>query len=224
MSPETSKEHLAPLEIGYFEMSGNLSSQEVNETIDDAKYVEMLWNTYYPRMKLAIAGRVKSIRRSVANESEIALSAFNSFVQGTKEGRFPDLSGMDDTWKLLKTIAIRKVNDTRKRLRAQKRGGDHVIVGQADGTSEANPVAGVDLAPARESSPSTDTEVADLLNTMLARLPDDRHRDALLLKLQGASVATIADCLQTTTRTIQRLLKKVEHDWRTELIESSRAS
>ena len=145
-------------------------------------------------------------------------------MEGTKEGRFPDLSGVDDTWKLLKTIAIRKVNDTRKKLRAQKRGGGHAIVGQADGTSEANPLAGIDLAPARQSSPSVDTEVADLLNTMLARLPDDRHRDALLLKLQGASVATIAECLQTTTRTIQRLLKKVEQDWRIELFESSRTS
>lgn len=193
------------------------------EMIDDPKYVEQLWDAFYPRIKLAIAGRVKSMRRPVANESEIALSAFNSFVQGIQQGRFPDLSGDDEKWRLLKTIAIRKVNDARKNFRAQKRGGDQLIVGQADGCSESNPVAGVDSAPAQQSSPSLDTEAADLLNALLARLPDDRHRDALLLKLQGASVATIAECLDTTTRTIQRMLKKIERDWRAELFETSQS-
>ena len=64
-------------------------------------------------------------------------------------------------------------------------------------------------------------EVADLLNSLLHSLPDDRHRDVILLKLQGASVATIAECLNTTTRTIQRILKKIEERWQSELLEDS---
>lgn len=164
---------------------------------------------------MAVAGRVSGIRRPVANESEIALSAFHSFVQRAQAGQFPDLADHDALWRLLKTIAIRTANDTRKRLRAIKRGGNQAIYGQSDLAQDDQP--GVDAAAGTVDSPSLDAEVSDLFNALMSKLPDDRHRDVILLKLQGASVATIAECLETSTRTVHRLLKQIEEQWQGEL-------
>lgn len=185
--------------------------------VEDPAFIEELWKQYYAKLKMAVAGRVSGIRRPVANESEIALSAFHSFVQRAQAGQFPDLADHDALWRLLKTIAIRKANDTRKRLRAIKRGGNQAIYGQSDLAQDDQPVAGVDAAAGTVDSPSLDAEVSDLFNALMSKLPDDRHRDVILLKLQGASVATIAECLETSTRTVHRLLKQIEEQWQGEL-------
>jgi len=205
------------------ESPADASGTVVNEgqtafPVDDEAFVEELWNLYYSKLKLAVAGRVNAIRRPVANESEIALSAFHSFVQRARAGQFPDLADHDAMWRLLKTIAIRKANDLHKQLKAKKRGGDRAIFGQADLTAENRRAVGIEAATSDVDSPSLEAEVSDLFNSLMAKLPDDRHRDAVSLKLQGAPVATIADCLETSTRTVQRLLKRIEIRWQRELL------
>lgn len=188
---------------------------------EDPAFVEQLWDAFYPRMKLAVLSRVRSIQRPVADESGIALSAFHSFIQHARNGKFPNLVDQDEMWRLVKRIAIRKTSDVRKNLLAQKRGGGAIVVGQSDFSDESGQLQGIDLASDPHGDPSESAEVADLLNTMLQRLPDDKHRDVILLKLQGASVVTIAECLGTTTRTIQRILKKIEQSWQSVLLEDS---
>lgn len=186
---------------------------------DDPAFIEQLWDAFYPRMKLAVLSRVRSIQRPVADESGIALSAFHSFIQHARNGKFPNLVDQDEMWRLVKQIALRKTSDVRKNLLAQKRGGGAIVVGQSDFSDESGLVQGINLATDKQGEPSEPVEVADLLNAMLQRLPDDRHRDVILLKLQGASVVTIAECLGTTTRTIQRILKKIEQSWQSVLLE-----
>lgn len=172
--------------------------------------IDELWADFYPRIKNIVASRVRSINRSVANESEIALSAFHSLINAANAGRAA--TDRDELWKLVCTIAIRKANDARKHLRAQKRGGKVAVVGQADSENEHGGNV-VDSAKAACDAPEADVEISDFFNHMLAQLPDDRHRDVVLLKLQGAPVALIAECLNTTTRTVQRMLNRIEELW-----------
>lgn len=178
--------------------------------------VDELWAEFYPRLKQVVASRVRSINRSVASESEVALSAFQSLVNLANTGRMA--TNRDELWKLVCTIAIRKANDARKNLRSQKRGGNVAVIGQAD--SEVHEGANViDIVKDSNAAPEASVEVSDFFNHMLNQLPDDRHRDIVLLKLQGAPVALIAECLNTTTRTVQRMLKKIEEQWQTALQE-----
>jgi hypothetical protein len=188
---------------------------------DDPAFIEQLWDAFYPRMKLAVLSRVRSIQRPVADGSGIALSAFHSFIQHARNGKFPNLVDQDEMWRLVKQIAIRKTSDVRKNLLAQKRGGGAIVYGQSDFSDDSGHLQGINLASDKHGEPSEPVEVADLLNALLQRLPDDRHRDVILLKLQGASVVTIAECLGTTTRTIQRILKKIERSWHSVLFEDS---
>ena len=165
--------------------------------------------------------RVRGIRRPVASESEVALSAMNSFINRARDGQFENLADEQELWRLLKTIAIRKTNDLRKNLRAQKRGGNQAVYNQADLSDDSTaPLAGVDAATDNSGCPTLETELSELFNLLLEKLPDERHRDVILLKLQGASVAMIAEHLGTTTRTVQRMIKKIEEDWQTDFLDA----
>ena len=200
--------------------------KEPQKTPDDLDFahpevVAQLWDAFYERLRGAVRHRVREIRRPVASESEVALSAFNSFLNRARDGQFPELANQDEMWKLLKTIAIRKSNDLRKNLRAQKRGGHQAVYNQADLSADSDaPDAGINAATVDQPSPSLQSEISDLFSTLLERLPDDRHRDVILLKLQGASIALIAEHLNTTTRTVQRLIRSIELDWKSEFLRS----
>lgn len=178
---------------------------------------EKLWSAFYQRLRLAVKNRVRNIHRASASESEVALSAMNSFLNRARDGQFGDLASEEELWKLLKTIAIRKANDLRKNLRAQKRGGGLAIFNQ-NVTPDDDAVAGVDAASADCDAPELETELSDLFNVLLQRLPDERHRDVILLKLQGAPVTLIAEHLGTTTRTVQRMIKRMEDDWQADFL------
>lgn len=181
---------------------------------------EKLWGAFYQRLRLAVRERVRNIRRPVASESEVALSAMNSFLARARDGQFGDLASELELWKLLKTIAIRKTNDMRKNLRAQKRGGEQAIYNQADLDEDQDSAAnaGIHTALSEDLAPDLVVELSDLFSQLLNQLPDDRHRDVILLKLQGASVAMIAEQLQTTTRTVQRMVRKIETDWQSDIL------
>ncbi|MEM1227104.1 MAG: ECF-type sigma factor [Planctomycetota bacterium] len=198
----------------------NQPDEPVESDFANPEAAAELWDAFYERLRATIRQRVREIHRPVASESEVALSAFQSFLHRAQNGQFPDLANQDELWRLLKTIAIRKTNDLRKNLRAQKRGGHQALYNQSDlaGDSTAPP-AGVAAAASDDPAPSLDLEVSELFNQLMESLPDDRHRDVILLKLQGASIALIAEHLVTTTRTVQRLLKKIEHQWKIDLLD-----
>ncbi len=186
----------------------------------DSAAVEAMWEVYYPRLKKLVARQVAAIRRPMVSDSEIALSAFHSFVKRAREGQFDGLANEEELWVLLKQFAKFKANDHRKRAMAEKRRADRLAVGQADAAAldDNNVPRGVD-AQGKNASPSLDIEVSDLFAGLMQKLPDDLHRDAVLLKLQGATTATIAECCQISLRSAQRLVKKIEAEWRAALAE-----
>ncbi len=181
-------------------MLGSLSDDRVQE----------LWDKYYGPLKQSIAERVRRIRRPIANESEIALSAFNSLIMAARQGKFPDLLEETGLWKLLRTIAIRKANDTHKRLWADKRGGNQAPIGQYE--AEEGEQAAIDRAGIN-ASPDSDMVAEELVSDLLAKLPSEKFRNVILLKLEGMENVEIAENLGTTTRTVQRMLQQVRSEW-----------
>ncbi len=174
--------------------------------------IQELWDKFYPRLRISIAERVRRMQRPVASHSEIALSAFHSLIRRAKQGEFPDLSDESGFWSLLRTIAVRKANDAQKNLWAQKRGGSQPTLGQSDSQTDDGKDA-IGQAADDGRSELTQVELAEVFNSILDKMPNDRYRDVILLKLQGADTQTIADCLGTTQRTVQRLLKNIKQDW-----------
>ena len=131
-----------------------------------------------------------------------------------KEGRLPDIDDNNSLWKLLKTIAIRKANDHRKRQRAYKRGGDKKILNQRAATpNDGEGTDPINASPDRAADPEREEDAHDLFNHLLAQIPDERVRDVVLLRLQEAPLTLIADSLSISTRTVRRMLESIEDQW-----------
>ena len=65
-----------------------------------------IWNAYFERLVRMARQKLGPVKRHY-DEEDAALSAFNSFFEGVKAGRFPDLNDRDNLWKLLVVITVR---------------------------------------------------------------------------------------------------------------------
>jgi RNA polymerase sigma factor (sigma-70 family) len=163
-----------------------------------------LWNVYFDQLvKLALdhLRRHRSPHPAREDCEDVAISAFNSFCQATKEGRFPRLEDRDHLWLVLVVITRRKVNHLIASEGRQKRGGKWQRLD--------SPLEGI---PSIGPGPEDAVIAADLYRTLFARLGDDRLRSAAQLHLEGWTVAEIAEFLGVSVPTIDRRLHRVRDE------------
>jgi hypothetical protein len=110
----------------------NETDGSVSRWIDDLKGGDadaagQLWGRYFERVAGLARDRLRAVPRTVADEEDVALSAFDSFFAGVARGRFPRLDDRDDLWGILVTIARRKAADHAARQARRKRGGGRLL-------------------------------------------------------------------------------------------------
>src|SRR5690349_16954755 len=93
----------------------------------DQAAAQPLWERYFDRLVRLARGKLAGHRGLDAYEEDVALSAFDSFVQAVAAGRFPKLDDRDDLWKSLFEITARKAINLRKHQARLKRGGGKVL-------------------------------------------------------------------------------------------------
>lgn len=182
-----------------------------------------VWAEYYAKLRSLVARKLTELPQLISKESDIAVQAMHQFLAGTAAGRFRQLSDQDAIWRLLRTIAIRKINDELKYARARKRGGAGkaserfgVRLQQCCATS-----ASIEQLQDQKSNTADDRLVVDdLFQHLLAKLPDDLARRIILMRLQGSSSVEIAVQLDLSTRSVQRRLKEIERWWTTEFLDA----
>jgi RNA polymerase sigma factor (sigma-70 family) len=180
----------------------------------DPQAIERLWADYFQRLvALARTMLPRSARRD-SDEEDVALSAFESLRKGAAAGQFPKLDDRDDLWRLLVVITLRKARRARRRGQTQKRGG-----GQVKGESVFKP-AGREEAPSGFTemlstgpTPEFAVEVAEQCERLLDRLGDDQLRSIALMKMDGYTVAEIAQQLSCGQRTVERGLQSIRAKW-----------
>lgn len=149
-----------------------------------------------------------------ADEEDVALSAFDSFLRGANEGRFPKLNDRHDLWKVLVTIVIRKAHSQNKREGRLKRGGgdvrgESVFVGQLhDGAA-----VGIEQFAVDNATPEMAALLHEELEARLGQLADPQLRELALLKLEGYTNEEIATKLDCSLRTIERKLERIRDKW-----------
>ena len=171
-----------------------------------------LWRRYFDRLVGLARARLHAAPRGPADEEDVALSAFDSFCHGVAEGRFTDLGGRDDLWRLLVTMTVRKAVNRVKHERRQKRGGGRVV-GEAalDGTDPvSDPFARV---VGREPSPELAAMMIDECRRLLGSLRDDSLRRVALLKMEGYDNEEISTRLNCGLRTVERKLGAIRATW-----------
>src|SRR5262245_27831896 len=89
----------------------------------DAKAVQPLWEVYFRRLVELAEKRLNGVPKRVADEEDVALSAFHSFCRGARGGNFPQLADRHNLWPLLVAITQNKCVDLVRRQTRHKRGG-----------------------------------------------------------------------------------------------------
>jgi DNA-directed RNA polymerase specialized sigma24 family protein len=180
----------------------------------DDEAAQRLWQGYFERLVTLARAKMRGAARRAADEEDAALSAFDSFCRGAREGRFPCLGNRDDLWQLLVTITARKAYDLAEREGRLKRGG-----GQVRGDSA---VASPDPGASRqgwaaiagpEPTPEFAAQALEEYRLLLAALPDDELRSIAVWKMEGLTNEEIAAHLGCAAPTVERRLRLIRKAW-----------
>ncbi len=161
-----------------------------------------LWQRYFPKLVALARNRLANFPRGVADEEDVALSAFDSFCRDAAAGRLPQLDDRDDLWRVLLLITGQKAVDQIRRETAGKRGG-----AGAGGAVDLTSVAG------SEPTPEFAALVADEFRRLLDKLPDADLKALAVWKLEGRSNEEIAEEWACVVRTVERRLKVIRSLW-----------
>lgn len=176
-----------------------------------------LWERYFERIVRLARARLKGAPRRVADEEDVALSAFRSLCAGAERSRFPEVESRDDLWRLLATITARKAVDQIRHLAAQKRGGGQV---RGDslylGRDEGRP-AGLDGLVGKEPTPEFLYQMAEERERLLETLDDEALRRLALWKMDGLTNEEIALRMDLTPRSVTRKVRRIRESWSREL-------
>lgn len=169
---------------------------------------EQLWRVYFHKLVAVARKKLAPAPRRLADEEDVALSAFASFWNGARQDRFPQLTDRTALWPLLVAITANKCTDLVRRETRQKRGAG------------APPDDGaVEHLVGREPDPEFACRLTDQLAHLLRRLDatgDPALRRVALLRMNGLTQSEIADELGCVRETVVRKLQLIERCWATE--------
>jgi DNA-directed RNA polymerase specialized sigma24 family protein len=181
----------------------------------DPAAAQKLWEGYFQRLVRLARKKLQGSRRRMADEEDVALSAFASFCRGARQGRFPQLRDRHNLWPLLVLITARKAVDLVQHEGRKKRGGGAVrgesaLVGPGGSSSRD---AGIEQILDREPTPEFAAQLAEEYQRLLDRLSDAELRLVAVWKLEGFTNAEIAAKLSCVEGTVERKLRVIRTIW-----------
>src|SRR5262245_42887590 len=177
----------------------------------DREAMRGLWERYFQPLVGVARRRVSSSAWRAAGPEDVALEAFlelcDRLARPDSAHRFPELQNRDQLWKLLVCFTVRTAFDyARKQARRHE-----VVRGESElGEEGFAPFAGRGPAP----------EFAAAVTDLLDQLRDDSLRAVALRKMEGYSVAEIAQALDCSPSTVERKLRAIRSIWRSREQES----
>ncbi len=198
------------------------TSHSVTNWIEDLKAgdneaAQKIWDRYFGRLIFVAAQRMRRAERRVADEEDVAISAFAALCDGAAAGRFDRLQNRGDLWSLLVAIASKKAVDQVRRQTSQKRGSGEVrgdsIFASVNGAANAGFEQIISSQPTPEFLALVDEEHSRLL----AMLRDDVQRDVVGYRLAGYSNEETAEKIGISLHSVERKLKLIRDAWSREL-------
>ncbi|MBV9124018.1 MAG: RNA polymerase subunit sigma-70 [Planctomycetes bacterium] len=176
---------------------------------------QKLWESYFDKLVRLARQKLRDEPRRVADEEDVALSAFDSFCQGAQQGKIPQLEDRNSLWGLLVVITARKALDLRNHNHRAKRGGGKV---RGESVFLGLPLppeveAGLDQVIGPEPTPAFAAQVAEECRRLLDRLEDAELKSIALWKMEGYTNAEIAGRLECVTVTVERRLRLIRRIW-----------
>jgi DNA-directed RNA polymerase specialized sigma24 family protein len=175
--------------------------------------MQKLWERYFKRLVGLARTKMGNLPRRMADEEDVALSAFDSFYQGAMGGRFPQLNDRADLWRLLVTITVRKAFKQTKHDNRLKRGGNAVLDEAALNPVDSAGDMGMEQFLSRDPTPAFAAQAAEEYERLLDLLPDADMRNLAQAKMEGFTNEEMAARLDCTVRSIERRLRLIRILW-----------
>jgi DNA-directed RNA polymerase specialized sigma24 family protein len=195
--------------LGLLPMSAHGSVTSLIRLLKDGDHeaAQRLWELYFQRVVDLARSRLRNLPRRAADEEDVALSAFDSFLRGARHGRFPRLEDRDDLWQLLLVLTVRKAANLAHHECRLRRGA-----GQVRALAD---LAGMDLERIAGSEPTPELAalVADECRELLARLGEQTLRSVAVWKMEGFTNCEIAARLGCVPQTVERKLRAIRRIW-----------
>jgi hypothetical protein len=163
--------------------------------------------------------RLGTAPRRVADEEDVALSAFDSFCRGVEQGRFPRLEDRDDLRNVLLMLVARKAAHTIRDERCGKRGGGKVSA-LTDLPGDSRDEEMLAYLIDSEPTPQLAAEMADECCRLLDKLGNADLRAIALWLVEGYTVAEITGKLACSPRTVARKVAQIRDLWSEESLAS----
>jgi DNA-directed RNA polymerase specialized sigma24 family protein len=180
----------------------------------EAAAAQKLWEAYYPRLVGLARQRLGTAPRRMADEEDVALSAFNSFFEGVARGRFPQLNDRTDLWRLLVRITACKAIDLINHERRKKRGAGGATPDHDGSTpSSDDRERAIEQIVGPEPTPDFAVQVAEEYERHLQILGDAKLRSVAIWKLEGRTDKEVAENLCCTERTVERKVDLIRDIW-----------
>jgi RNA polymerase sigma factor (sigma-70 family) len=183
-----------------------------------ASAAHQLWNRYADRLVDLARRKLGAAPKAVADEEDIAQSVFGSICRGAAAGRFDRLNNRDDLWWILLAVTRRKAVDHIRREASLKRGGGRVR--SESGLNRAAFAEGpfaLDQLIGCEPTAELLAILEEQHRRLLGMLRDDDLRKIAMLRIEGYTVAEVADMLGISVRSIERKLRLIRNAWSHEL-------
>lgn len=175
---------------------------------DRDEAVAKLWERYFEHLVKRARDHLRG-RRVINDGEDVALMAFDRFVQAVAAGRFPRLNDREDLWQVLLMLTSRIASNAARDERREKRGGGIVqsITPVSDSGSSGLPVA------SSEPDPADAAAMAEAGEEMLAALKDPLLRQIAILALEGYTNMEIAEKIERVVSTVERKLNRIREIW-----------
>lgn len=159
-----------------------------------------VFGKYYHRLVRLVNSRQCAALQARFDGDDVVQSTLRTFFLRVRTGRLAVDLG-DDLWTLLSLIALRKLAAHARRNLADRRSVRQEARLAAEGEDLPEPAGGND------GEAELKLEMREELEQVLARLPP-HYRDMVVLRLEGRSVAEIADHAGCCERTVLRALER----------------
>lgn len=175
----------------------------------DADAASLLWKAFFNRMVELARKRTLGTSKLIADEEDIALSAFKSFCNGVQKGRFASLTDRDSLWRLLVIITARKAIDHVNYNRRAKRNELRVVSAQS---TEVNDEL-VNRFVCQQPTPAMEVEMKENIASAVDSLELPELKTIALLKLDGYTNQEISTQLNRSLSTVERKLRAIRGIW-----------
>jgi DNA-directed RNA polymerase specialized sigma24 family protein len=179
----------------------------------DRSGVQELWERYFHRLVGLARKKLQNHPKTVADEEDIALSAFKSFCLRAEEGKFPKLDDREDLWRILTMLTSRKASGQIKYDGQEKRDWHKEQHDEERDTADNSEEGLLIQVISKEPDPAFVSEMMDQCNWLLKELKDEQLKKIALWKLEGRTNEEIASEMGCSPATIERRLHMIRCCW-----------